>query len=214
MMRAALFALPLAACATSLPATLVTAAVQDSEGGKILEEILKVPRIEEANPDTYRILWHPWHQNTAAIAVTQRHGFDILEVSQTDGYGTYTVGELRSVKRAPIGRLEFTHIADSFARLAGVKQQVDPSGVSEVIDPETGDKLIRVCIHGSSFTIESRVAETARSIFRHCQDDYDDVFEIARPLVKLAWAKFPEQMKRIDPDYLRAQLEAEEGGAE
>lgn len=193
-----------AACATPPPAVLANPRVDPGlvDGG--FERALHATPIERALPDTYRIIWHPWHMNTAAIAVTRRDGFNVLEVSQTDGFGTYTVGEFKSRRIAPISESEFSRVASAFSRLADLKQQMDPWTVT-VVDTTTGEESLTLCIHAPSFLLESRSADTARSIYRYCHPHYQRDFEIARPLLDLAWAKFPRQMKNIDPDYLFSQ---------
>jgi hypothetical protein len=198
------------ACASSQPAALATQKVDPglTDGG--FERALKVRPIEQAAPDTYRILWHPWHMNTAAIGVTRRDGFNVLEVSQTDGFGTYTVGEFKTRRSAPISEAEFKRVAEAFLRLDELQPQADPWTVA-VVNRETGEESLTVCIHAPSFYLEQRRGDVARSIYRYCHPDYQRDFEIARPLIDLAWAKFPRQMKEIDSDYLVRQMQAEDG---
>jgi hypothetical protein len=185
----------LSACATAAPATLATARHASDTVEDSLEKLLKVKRIEDSAPETYRILWHPWHQNSAAIGITMRDGWRILEVSQTDGYGTYTVGDFKSVVRTSISREEFEAIASPFQALSGLT----PQSFGELVSWPDGQD--RICLHSSSYTLESRVGGAAHSLWRWCHPDYSRDFEIAKPLLSLAWKKFPEQMKNIDPSY-------------
>ncbi len=152
------------------------------------------PPIEDAVPDTYRLVWHPAHMNAAVISAYSRGGNSYLRISQTDGYGTYTVGKLKDVGEAEIANSQFERIATSFRALADLV----PLGREPAVWP---DGKARICLHSSSYALESRVGNEARIISRWCHPDFSRDFGIAEPLVFLAREKFPKQMMGVDPDF-------------
>jgi hypothetical protein len=164
------------------------------------EEIaaLKVGDITSAPPATYRLIWHPWHQNTAAI--TAYCGPEpFLEIVQTDGHGTYSIGKRRSRKTTPLTAEECHEISRDFGRVQTLKPQVDVFPKDESGDEK---RLARICIHSSSYSLEFREGDVSHQIYRHCHLDENRDFEISRVLIFFAWRELPNAMKDIDPLYL------------
>lgn len=154
-------------------------------------QILELPAISSVEEETYRLVWHPWHGNIAAITATRSGSTMKLELAHTDGFGTYTFGNLAGRYADDMSAGEFKRLALRFRDIASVPQQPERFNVDE-----SGQPL--VCLHAPAFAAEMTVNGRFSWFQRHCHPTYAADFAVVQPLVDAAAARWPDVMSKID----------------
>ena len=173
-------------------------------------ESFRAPAIEQIEGQSYRLVWHAWHQSPGLILANCIDQKCMIEVRYTDGYGTYTQGKLEAIRTAEISRSEFEEIGrafegDGFWKLEPNLRPGDPYlGVSE----NASDESLRICLHAPSYYLEGFEEGRSHLIYRYCQRNYDDGIQVAMPLIEIAERHFPEEMEKIVAKWLMDAREA------
>lgn len=170
----------------------------------------RAPAIEQIEGQSYRLVWHAWHQSPGLILANCKDQECVIEVRYTDGYGTYSQGKLEGSRTAKISRSDFEEIGrafegDGFWKLEPHLRPGEPYlGVSE----NASDESPAICLHAPSYYLEGFEEGRSHLIYRYCQRNYEDGIQVAMPLIKMAERHFPEEMEKIVAKWLLDEREA------
>ena len=172
----------------------------------------KAPPVEDIDGQSYRLTWHAWHK-TPGLILANCNGSDcFIEVRFTDGYGTYSQGDLAGIRKAEISRNEFEEIDLAF-RVGGfyeLKPQLRAAEQYHGLKASENEGELVICLHAPSYYLEAFDGSKKHMIYRYCQDNYDDGLRVAMPLIELAERNFPNEMKSIVAVWIEDERLAEE----
>ena len=160
----------------------------------------KAKPMQQLAGNSYRLVWHAWHQTPGLITANCFKEECSLEVRHTDGYGTYQQGKLVGRGKVNISRHEFEVVAGGFNKnrfrelSPNLRQNSRYAGLASEND---NSEAIKICLHAPHYYLESNVEGEYHVIYRYCQDDYGRDLEVAFPLIELAEKYFPSQMQHI-----------------
>lgn len=165
----------------------------------------RAPPIEQIDGRSYRLTWHPWHKTPSLILANCNETSCFIEVRFTDGYGTYTQGKLRGVRKQEISFDDFRKIERAFneADFNSLEPHLREGNASQgLYEPQSDDVVAIICVHAPAYYLETYDGFQKRMIYRYCQDDYDEGLRIAMPLIELAERSFPLEMKAIVAEWI------------
>nr|WP_298897400.1 hypothetical protein [uncultured Altererythrobacter sp.] len=170
----------------------------------------RAPAIEQIEGQSYRLVWHAWHQSPGLILANCTNLKCMIEVRYTDGYGTYTQGTLERVRSTEISRSEFEEIGSAFERdgFWNLESHLRPNEPYLGVNDNAPDEGPVICLHAPSYYLEGLEIGQNHTIYRYCQNNYDDGIQVAMPLIELAERHFPAEMGKIVAKWLKSKRES------
>lgn len=172
----------------------------------------RAPVLQSITGNSYRLVWHAWHQKPATILANCNKSICYLELRYTDGYGTYYQGKLQESLKKNISVNEFERIATGFAEngFSSLSPQLRENSAYEgikyeITEEEKDDKMetVTFCLHAPHYYLESNIDDRYHLIYRYCQPNYTDDLKSAFPLIELAEKTFPKQMEDISAYWIK-----------
>ena len=173
-------------------------------------ESFRAPAIEQIEGQSYRLVWHAWHQSPGLILANCIDQKCMIEVRYTDGYGTYSQGKLEGSRTAEISRSEFEEIGRAFERdgFWNLEPHLRPNEPYRGVSGNASDDGPAICLHAPSYYLEGFDDGQSHLIYRYCQRNYDDGIQMAMPLIEMAERHFPAEMEKIVAKWLMNKREA------
>lgn len=170
----------------------------------------RAPAIEQIEGQSYRLVWHAWHQAPGLILANCIDQKCMIEVRYTDGYGTYTQGKLEAIHTAEISRSEFEEIGSAFERdgFWGLEPHLRPGEPYLGVSDNAPDEGPAICLHAPSYYLQGFEEGRSHLIYRYCQRNYDDGIQVAMPLIEIAERHFPDEMEKIVAKWLKDERES------
>ncbi len=142
--------------------------------------------------DGFRLLLHEWHLQPALLEAACNRDTCWLEIRLTNGYGTYFQGELEAVNSAPLPRERFHALAEQLGS-RGIWNLPDHNDELRTGVDENGEEVIYICMHSPSYFVEARIGNDYIVVQRYCEDNYEDGYTVAAPLLALFQEEFPAE---------------------
>lgn len=149
--------------------------------------------------DSYRLIWHAWHRRPGVLTLTCRRASCHAEIRYTNGYGTYTQGNLAVVERRSVPSDVVRPVMSVIEtnRLWEIAPDLPTNGLYGPRQGRGTNQEIEICIHAPHYFIEAQAAGRSLLLYRYCQANYADGLNAVAPMIALFGNLFPEQMSQV-----------------